>query len=231
MDKKKEKNRGLKVSAFICCLFCGFIWISPAEAKKEAVRFDGPKMSVDIDEIYLKDVFKTINAQKGFWVKGDSSVLDSKISIRFDNLSYQDGLKRILGRINHILLFDGNKEPSGVIIVGGGGSRKSLAGKRSDTKVRRVATSSRRSVDQGDTGDAIDGPSPGSDLIRPTEIEIASMAVDSDVTLPGGPVEVDDQELENFKVEKSMTPPGGVVMVTPEELEGMKPTIEGGMTP
>ena len=208
MDKQGKMDRGLKVSAFICCLFCSLIWLSSAEAKKESVRFDGPKMSADIDEIYLKDVFKKINEQKGFWVKGDKSVLESKISIRFDNLSFQDGLKRILGRINHIMLFNGNREPSGVIIVGGSGSRKSIAGIRSNGKARRGATSSRRSVVSEDRDNDIEGMSTGSDLAPPSEIELASMVVDKDVQLPGG-----------------------IVTVTPEELEGIKPTVEGGVTP
>ena len=231
MDKKREKNRGLKVFAFFCCLFCSLIWFSPAEAEKEAVRFVGPKMSADIDEIYLRDVFQSINAQKGFWVKGDSSVIDSKISIRFKNLSFQDGLKRILGHINHIMLFDGNREPSGVIIVGGGESRRSLAGKRSGTKVSRDATSRNRSVVQGNTSDEIEGLSPGIDLTPPSKTELSSLAMVRDVTIPGGPVEVTEQDLDNFKLEMSLTPPGGVVKTTPEELEGIKPTIDDGMTP
>ena len=208
MDKQRKTDRGLKVSAFICCLFCSLIWLSQAEAKKEVLRFDGSKMSADIDEVNLKDVFKRINAQKGFFFRGDSSVLDSKISIRFKNLSYQDGLKRILSHINHILLFDRNKEPSGVIIVGDGVSRKPISGKRSNRNIKRDATGSGRTVVSEVRNDEIEGLSAGSDLTPPSEIELASMVVDKDAQLPGG-----------------------IVKVTPEELEGIKPTVEGGMTP
>lgn len=232
MNIKGEKNRGLIISILIYCLFGGLIWSPSVHAKTESIRFDGSKMSVDIDQLYLKDVFQTICAHKGFWVKGGSSVLESKISIRFQDLSFQDGLKRILGHNNHILLYDSKKELSGVIIVGDDRSQKSFAGKRSDGRSRNNVTERRRSgVKEVGSEHEITGPSPGSDVTPPSEIELASMVVNSEVTLPGGPITVAEQDLENFKVEKSITPPGGSVEVTPAEIEAIQPTIEDGVSP
>jgi len=231
MNKTKEINRIFKVFAFIFCIFCSSIYFSPAGAENVTIRFDGRKMSADIDGVILNDVFEKIKAQKEFSVKGDKSILNSEVSVSFANLSFQDGLKKILGEINYILLFDKDKEPSGVIVVDSGGSRISTGKARPDKKKIKDASNDKKNVKPKNTGNKFHGPTPASDMTPPTEEELASMEVIKDAPTPGGPVEVSEEEMENFKIVKSSTPPGGVVKVTPEELESMKPASDSQSMP
>ena len=227
MNKTKEMNRIFKVFAFI---FCFAIFLSPAEAKNASIRFEDRKMSADIDGVLLGEVFEKIKAQREFSVKGDESILNSEVSVNFENLSFQDGLKKILGEINHILLFDKNKEPSGVIIADSGGSLATVK-TSPDKKKAEASSNDKEPVKPKDTGEKLPGPTPASDMTPPTEEELANMKVIKDAPTPGGPVEVSEEEMENFKIMKSDTPPGGAVKVTPEELESMKPASDSQPMP
>lgn len=233
MNKTKEMNRIFKVFAFIFCIFCSFTYFSPAGAKDKdvTIRFDGSKMSADIEGVLLKDVFEKIKAQRKFSVRGDDSVLNSKVSVSFTNLAFQDGLKKILVHINHILFFNKNKEPSGVFIVGSGGSRISTRKARSDKKRTKAAPNDIKYGMPIAPGNTLNDPTPASGMTPPTEEELANMKVIHDAPTPGGPVEVSEQEMENLKVMKSSTPPGGVVKVTPEELESMNPASNSQSMP
>lgn len=227
MSKTQEKNRIFKFFAFI---FCFAIFVSQAEAKNISIRFEGRKMSANIDGVHLGEVFEKIKAQREFCVKGDESILNNKVSVSFENLSFQDGLKKILGETNHILLFDKNKAPIGVILAGDGGSQVTVKTSPDEKKVE-AASNNKKHVKPEDTSDKLYGATPASDMTPPTEEELANMKVIRDAPTPGGPVEVSEQEMENFKIMKSDTPPGGNVKVTPEELESMKPASDSGPMP
>lgn len=231
MSQVKEMNQIFKIFAFIFCIFCSFPYFSPAEAKDITIRFDGSKMSADIDGALLKDVFEKIKAQRKFSVKGDDSILNSEVSVSFTNLAFQDGLKKILVHINHILFFNKNKEPSGVFIVGSGGSRISTGKARLDKKRMKTVPNDKKYGMPIAPGNKYSGPTPASDMTPPTEEELANMKIIHDAPTPGGPVEVSEQDMENLKIEKSNTPPGGVVKVTPEELESMQPASNSQSMP
>lgn len=214
-NKEMEKEKqNLIIFVCIAYLFCGLIWIAPVEAKKETIRFDGTKMSANIDEVFLKDVFKSISAQKDFRVKGDPALLNQKISISFENLSFQDGLKRILGQINHILLFDKNQEPSGVFIVSSGGSQNPKGMRSLDTNFNGNTTESRESNDVIEPGDEINEP-PGLPL---SEAERAGVETPEGPVgaIPGGPIEITPEEAEMFRVVEELPPPGGDVIESSE---------------
>jgi len=223
MIKTKMVNRIFKGFALFFCIFCSLTHFSPAEATNAFIRFDGRKMSADIDGVLLGEVFEEIEAQRKFSVKGDRSILNSEISVSFANRSFQYGLKKILRQINHILLFDKNREPSGVIIVDSGGFLISTEKARPDKKKVKVVSNDKKNIDPTGTGNKLHGPTPASDMTPPTEEELVSMEVIKDAPTPGGPVKVTEQEMENFKIIKNSTPPGGVVKVTPEELESINP--------
>ncbi len=211
-------------------IFCSFICFSPAAAKEMTIRFDGDKMSAEIDGVLLRDVFKGIKAQKRFNVKGDDSVLNDEVSVKFNNLSFENGLKKILGHINHILFFNRNKEPSGVLIVGGGGSRISVK-KGSARRGKKVEVNRKQSFNPEDMAGGFKGPTPVSDMLPPTEEELASMKIIKNAPTPGGPVKMSEEEMEDLKIIKNSPPPGGVVKVTPEELERISPTKKSEVMP
>lgn len=229
MNKLKYINRIFKVFTFTSCVFCSCIYFSPSWAKDITIHFDGRKMSADIEGVFLGEVFEKILAQRKFSVRGDKSILYSEISVKFADLSFQDGLKKILGQINYILLFDKNKEPSGVILVDSG-SFVSTTKASSEKKEVEGASGGKKYLEPADTDTPLPGPTPVSDLTPPTKEELTAMEVIKDAPTPGGPVEVSEQELENFKVMASDTPPGGVVEVTPEELESMNPAGDSQST-
>jgi hypothetical protein len=231
MNKTKKMNQIFKVFVFLFWFFCSSIYFTPAGAENITIRFDERKMSVDIDGAILNDIFETIAAQREFSVKGDKSILNSEVSISFTDLSFEDGLKKILGKINYILVFDKNKEPSGVIIVDGGGAQMS-AGKATPEKEKtEVASTDEKDIKPKNTGKKSHGPTPISDMTPPTEEEMASMEVIKDAPTPGGPVKVSEEEMENLKIVKSNTPPGGAVKATPEELESMNPGSDAQSMP
>ena len=198
------------VPLLIAYLFSGLIGSFPVEAKTEAIRFDGPQMSVDIDEINLKDVFNRINEQKEFQVKGDPSLLNRKISVRFDNLSFQDGLQRILSNINHILLFDKNKEPSGVIIVGEGGSRNPKSNKFLNANGFSGTPNSEGPNIEIEPGNEIN-ETPDAFHLQEPEMAGTEIPTGPDGEIPGGAIEITPQEAEMFMVVEDMPPPAGTV--------------------
>ena len=220
MSRTKEINRIVTVIVFI---FCSIICFSPAGANEMTIRFDGDKMSAEIEGVLLRDVFKKIKAQKKFNVRGDDSVLNDEVSVKFNDLSFEAGLKKILGHINHILFFNRNKEPSGVLIVGSGGSRISVK-KGASRRGKKVKADRKKPFNPGSMAGGFKGPTPASEMPPPTEEELASMKIIKNAPTPGGPVKISEEEMENLKIMKNSPPPGGVVKVTPEELERMTPT-------
>lgn len=78
-------------------------------------------LSANIKNTALRDVIKEIEAEKKIWFNTgfmrDKSLLDDDISMKFGNVSIQEGLDRILSGINYSLFFKGNKVV-GVMLLG-----------------------------------------------------------------------------------------------------------------
>jgi hypothetical protein len=222
MNKTKAKKQIATVSALLFCVFSPALCTSPASAREAAIRFDGRKMSADIEKVPLREVLEEVKRQKKFVVKGDPSILELEVTASFSDLSFQEGLKKILGRINYLLLFGKNNEPCGVIVVDRGTAMPPApAGRGGSTSA--TARDIAKPVAPEGAGSVDEGPSPASGMTPPTPEELKSMEVVKNVPTPGGPVEVTEEEMENFEVVQSSEPPGGPVETTAEELESMKP--------
>ena len=93
---------------------------SPASAGKGEVdvKFEGQILSAELQGVSLKVILEKLNREKGIWFKGDESLLEEKVSVRFKDLPLQEGLRRILSCINHILVFDQDKRLVGLFILG-----------------------------------------------------------------------------------------------------------------
>ena len=94
-----------------------------------SIRFDRGTVSADIRQASLSTVLKAIREEKGIWLETgflkDESLLDERISLKFQDIPVKDGLERILSGINHCLVFE-EGGIAGVMLFGkagnGGGS-------------------------------------------------------------------------------------------------------------
>jgi hypothetical protein len=115
-----------------------FLFIDPTALFAEWIRIYGDPtdqtMSVDIKQAPLKSVIDRIKAKKRIWVKGAYYLSDNHISVKFKDLTIEEGMKRILSTINHSLMFDQKGNLLGVVIV-----------KTRDSKWTRSSASSGRS--------------------------------------------------------------------------------------
>jgi len=75
-------------------------------------------MSAELQGVSLRLVLEKLEREKGIWFKGDESVLEEEVSIRFKDLPLYEGLRRILSHINHVLVFDGDNGLVGLFILG-----------------------------------------------------------------------------------------------------------------
>ena len=89
-----------------------------AEEGKIELEIKGEIISARIKGVLLKDIVEKVNEKKGIWFKGRESLFEEKISVEFNYLSIQDGLKRILSKMNYSFIFDQNGKLLGVILVG-----------------------------------------------------------------------------------------------------------------
>lgn len=115
----------------VCCILICFCWgsFSSASAGKGEIHigFEGQIMSAELRDVSLREILKKLKREKGIWFEGDESLLEEKVSIWFKDLPLQEGLRRILSCINHILVFDQDKRLVGVFILGRKSPGRSVA--------------------------------------------------------------------------------------------------------
>ena len=75
-------------------------------------------ISAELDSVALNRVLENIKMINGLEYQGDKDILNEKITISFDNLTVEKGLKRILSKFNFTMAFDSNGMPSSVYIFG-----------------------------------------------------------------------------------------------------------------
>jgi type II secretory pathway component GspD/PulD (secretin) len=68
--------------------------------------FQGATVTANLKEAPLKTVFEKVQKETGIWFRVVESELDERVSIKFENLSVKEGLKRILRTMNYSFLFD-----------------------------------------------------------------------------------------------------------------------------
>ena len=170
---------------------------------------------------YLNFSIEDLNKERGIWWKGDQSVLEKKITVQFTDLSIEDGMRRILGLLDHCLFFDNQKGLIGVFLAGkdgtvkeknmnpdnGFGPVKSVSPvnrpMQRTTKVLKVPESSRHTQSPADNHG-----------VATRQLESPKIIKNSPT--PGGHVQLSAEELENLTVRKNLPPPGGPVNVNEE---------------
>jgi hypothetical protein len=111
----------------MCCLafaFFGAGSFSHAASDKQDIdiSFNGQSISADIQSVSLRLILETFNREKKIWFKGSEAILNTKISVRFRDLSTEEGLKKILSKVDHACFYNHNKQLVGLFVVTKGNS-------------------------------------------------------------------------------------------------------------
>jgi len=208
-------------------------------------------MSANLRDANLREVLREIEKQHKVRFKGDEALYQNKISVQFDNLPLQDGLKRILSSMNYSLVFGPNDKLVGVVIISKGtsqptssrgtaGSRrknilsppKSTSSSKPASRVSRKSgqkksyiTSrppSKATTETNKMFQAKKNVTPPGGRVNPSPEQLEKFKVKKNVPPPGGPGKITPEERKNFKVKKNVPPPGGPGKITPKKLENFK---------
>jgi hypothetical protein len=222
------------------CTFC-LCSFSPVLAREGAIdlKLDGDTLSADLKGAILGDIFEELNKEKGIWWKGDQSVLEEKVTVQFTDLSLEDGMKRILGFLDHCLFFDNDGRLVGVFLGKGGTVREMNKGSRNiiakvvSSPVKEKNMTPDNVFDKVKSVSPVDRPiqstvkvlkvpestahtqSPG-DSPTGTVGQLEGPKVVKNCSTPGGSIQLSAEELENLTVRKNLPSPGGPVNVNEE---------------
>ena len=233
------KNIFLIVSIiFICAVslfLSSFIVPNWSIAGSVDLRFNNETMTASLEDASLSEIFKRISEEKNIRVNGKNSVLEKRVSVQFINLSFQDGLKRILSKMDYCVTFDNCDKITGVIIIGEkrpdphmSESRVGRANIIGPLKNRNYQEHVHRPLMQ------IDNISPSSVPNKATDQELVSPKIVTNPFRPDGPIKqrpkivdnpfppdgpvtISPKAFESLKVVKNCQPPGGPVKATVEQ--------------
>jgi hypothetical protein len=187
------------------------------------LKIQGKALSADLKNIPLKFILEKLERERGIWFKGDESLFNEQVTVQFEGLSLEDGLKRILSSINYCLLFDQDRKMDGVILLG---KKKPGQAVKKGRPVRAGRSISSRTPKKHVTNSGAfrmaRNITPPGGYAEATAKDLENFKVLKNCPPPGGPVKVTEETLQNFKVIRNCPPPGGHVKVTPEELEKFK---------
>jgi hypothetical protein len=200
----------------------------------EAVSVKDGLLSVNLKDNSLLEVARDIEKQSGVWFRGDETLFQEKISVTFNDLPLEEGLKRILTNLNYSLMFDNKNKVAGVMVMGEGKPAGAQPG-RPGAQPPRVATPpasttrpaptvrSRpttptsppaaavrrppRAVPQPAAQGGTGAQTPGSGATQ-SPLPDAFKTQES-ATAPGGPVASDGPLPPAFRVIENAPPPGG----------------------
>jgi hypothetical protein len=115
------------------------------QSQRIDLQFEGGRISADIQEAPLSDIFDRIRNEKGVWVKGVDASAQQQVSVQFQDLPLEEGIGRILTGINYSLAFDENNRLIGITLLGTTSDTGRTASGRSDSRRRpRTRRSLRR---------------------------------------------------------------------------------------
>jgi hypothetical protein len=229
--------RALTVILTLSAFFLSVFTPVPVQAAPIDLTFKGDVLSANLEETRLKEILEKLEREKGISWTGNSSLVEEKITLQFKDLSLNEGVKRILGSMNHCLIFDANERLAYVIIIGERTrgkvktGRKIVAQNKRTQQTHTAKTNKTREVSNGppavtkkDHGGfrvIRNVPSPGS-VSEPTVEEMEKFKVQRNLPPPGGSTQVSEEVLESFKVRRNLPPPGGSTQVSKETLESFK---------
>lgn len=210
---------GLVVSSFVG------LFVYQYALCAEAVNVRDGLLSVNLKDTSLLEVARDIEKQSGVWFRGDETLFQEKISVSFNDLPLEEGLKRILTNLNYSLMFDTKNKVAGVVVMGEGkpagtqparpGAQPPRVAPPPGTPTRTVPTV--RSRPSTSTPPAATMRRPPRTLPQPPGSGAPESAtpdafkVQENAPTPGGPAASDGPLPPAFTVIENAPPPGGPV--------------------
>ena len=112
-----QKNTVFMPLITILVVFCYFIAYA-ANDRRNTLVFEGATFTAHLQEASLTNVFQKLYKETGIWFRVPESGLEEKVSVQFDNLSIEEGLRRVLHTMNYSFLFDQDNNLIGVFVFG-----------------------------------------------------------------------------------------------------------------
>jgi type II secretory pathway component GspD/PulD (secretin) len=111
-----------------------------ADGEDLSLTFEEESFSAHVEESPLKAVTEKIESETGIWFKAGESVLQKRVSVVFDGLPFEDGLERILSKMNYSLVFGDDDEIVGVFLFRSldPGQKQVIRRAQSRARTRRV---------------------------------------------------------------------------------------------
>ena len=98
-----------------------------AFGEKNHLQFTAETLSADLKDIPVKVVLDELKKEKGIWCEGEIQLLKKNISLKFDDLTLTEGIKRMLKSYNYALIYNKSGELNGVVIIDGSSSENAAA--------------------------------------------------------------------------------------------------------
>lgn len=104
--------------ATIAFFFAGLLLIGAGFAVGEDlfIAFEEETFSAHLEERPLKAVTEKIESETGIWFEAGEALLQERVSVVFEELPLEDGLDRILSKMNYSLVFDEDEAIIGVFL-------------------------------------------------------------------------------------------------------------------
>jgi len=172
------------------------------------IQITNGMISVNLKDISLEKVANQIEKQGNVWIRGDESLFEDSISVQFEDLSLEAGLKRIFASMNYSLIFDQDSKLEGIMLIGRQkpGQSQSMKGTVKAKKSASLKTPKKYVSHKGFK--AVKSEVPPGGPIKHSKRVPESFKVTKSSPPPGGPVNKDVKNLENFKVIKNSPLPG-----------------------
>jgi hypothetical protein len=178
----------------------------------EAVSVKDGLLSVNLKDNSLLEVARDIEKQSGVWFRGDETLFQEKISVTFNDLPLEEGLKRILTNVNYSLMFDNKNKVAGVMVMGEGKPAGAQPG-RPGALPPRVATppaSTTRPAPTVRSRPSTPTSPPAATVRRPPRT-VPQSAQGGAASQPPGSAPAQSALPEAFKGQESASTPGGAV--------------------
>jgi hypothetical protein len=123
----------LVISRVLPCMAETGVDSSGRTTDKIEIVIENRKISVELTNKPLGLILRQLEEKGNIWSKGGERILKEKVSVSFKGLSLEEGLKRILSRVNYSLVFDKGGALTGMIIAGRSKTDQSPYGGRAVT--------------------------------------------------------------------------------------------------
>jgi hypothetical protein len=105
-----------RVLSITLVFFVTLLLSGVSSAADLSIDVKGEVLSARVEDSPLKAVAEQIERKTGIWFKSGGPMPEEKISVDFEGLPLEDGLEKILSKMNYSLVFDDEDEIVGVFL-------------------------------------------------------------------------------------------------------------------